>query len=228
MNRVYNTLFFVLGLILFLFGLLIAILLVDIAIEGFESEEAKIGAAVISFLMTPITVCGIYLTVTHRPRRPRKRIKIKKIIKVIQKKDYHLTKMDLVSNMNLKTDEAALVLKELAKIGLGKLRKDRYGRIEFIIDSSASFNVKRDKAALMNGIRSFMISTGFLRIFVCVILITISIVALLLGMDDSCSDGFYYVIFFSFASGLSSTYIIWWHNNNAKKKFPSFIEVKGR
>ena len=227
MSKLLNTFLFGAGIVLTLFGLLITILLIVSTVEGFETENAKLGAVVIGFLMSPVTLCGIYLIVNHRFKRNTKRIKITRILKVVHEKNYRLTIVDLVTKLNVTTDEAKLIIKELEKIGSGRLGKDRYGRIEFVFDKTAGFKRKSGKVALFQGIFAFIKSTGYLRIFVCIFFIIASLVALLFGINECCGPGFYYLIFFSLLSGLSTAYIVWYHNNNRKNKSTKFVEIKG-
>ncbi len=227
MSKLLNTFLVGVGIVLTLFGLLVTILLIVNAVEGFKTGNAKLGTAVISFLMSPVTLCGIYLMVNYRFKRHTKRIKITRILRAAQDKNYRLTIMDLVTKLNVTTYEAELIIKELEKIGSGRLGKDRYGRIEFVFDKAAGFKGKSGKIALFQAIVAFIKSTGYLRIFVCIFFIIASIVALLFGINECCGSGFHYLIFFSLLSGLSTAYIVWYHNNNRKSKSTKFVEIKG-
>ncbi len=230
MNKLINIFLFLFGLALTLFSLLLFVVFIVIEMEGFEDENSKIGAYVISFLMSPVAACGIRLMVKYRPQRHKKRIKMAKILKIIQGKESCLTTMDFVSKLNLSMNEADLALKELEKIGFGKLSNDRFGQIELCIDKPNFFYKINQEINFKNSIQRFYKATDMfrfaLRIIASIIFIGFSMVMIFFRIPHCCGDGFYYLIFFSLLGGLSSTYLIWSYRREKKKVFPKFIEIR--
>jgi predicted transcriptional regulator len=229
-DKLINIFLFMIGLILTLSGLLIFVMEILFVMEGFENENEKIGSYVIGFLMSPVTACGIVLMKKHRPKKRKKRIKITQILKVIQKNEHNLTNRDLMSNLNLTVREADSVLKELEKIGMGKLSSDRFGQLELSLSKITFLNKIRRKIDFTNSIQKFNKSTGIfrwsLRIFASIVFISFSMYAIIFRIPHCCGYGFYYLIFFSLLGGLTSIYLIWSYKKEKKKVFPKFIEIE--
>ncbi len=231
MDKMINLFLFVLGLILAFLGLLVLAIDIVFVFKGFENENQKFGAYAIGFLMSPVAACGIRLMVKHRPRRRHKRIEISKILKLIQEKEHKLTNRVLVSGLNLTAGEADSALKELGRIGMGKVISDRFGQLELSIDKSICFNEMWLKTAFMNSVQELKKTTGALRwrlvVLASILLISISLLIILFSIPHCCGDGYYYIIFFSLIGGSSSTYLIWSYKRDEKKDVPKFIEIRG-
>ena len=214
---------FIFGIILTLFGILFEILNITVAIEGYETEESKLGGIVLGFLMMPVTISGIYMIVKHRPKRRTKRIATEKILEIIQKKKHHLYKRDLAVYLNLSDVEAGRLLKEIKKIGLLKINKRNYTMDQYLI-SEKTGDIMKGRKAIIPMAMEFMNKVGKLRKILCIFFITGSVIGIIVKTTDSCSDeGFYYLLFFSTLSILCSSYLVRNHRN--KHTIPEYVEI---